>query len=412
MRAQQQLRSRSQKVQPLWKIHETSGATRTQRHVVAAVLVLVYVVTGILQPTLVDWIKYNGAAGMVSPPALLTLLSNTVGMALGGPAASAVYRMFGRQSLPDESKHDEASTFGCHHILCRRVVVSACLDIVSSALIMVGLLSVGSGVFVVIYSSVTAWTALLSRCVLGTRLRWQQWCGVALCSVGLMANAYASATHDVDVAAPRSGDAAARGMLYLTQTRRSLLVGGACVLVGSVLHSALFVLLEAGSTRSWLLGPPLSPMALGWRMGCVESVVVLAWVASMFLLYSPEDVLLASLHEHHTSAWTVTKLYLLLTATNTAHAMSFFAIIKRFGAVGSSVLKGVQAAAVFFISTALFCRYQVSQCASAARTVSMLCVVAGALGYSYATAAHDRRKQTPSFTGVSTHAAVVVSGVV
>lgn len=47
------------------------------------------------------------------------------------------------------------------------------------AMVMYGQLKVGGGLYVVLYSSCTVWTAVLCRCLLGKILRKRQWMGVA-----------------------------------------------------------------------------------------------------------------------------------------------------------------------------------------------------------------------------------------
>ena len=536
------------------------GATPAAPHVpiggTLGVVLLVYLLTGVMQPTLVDWVKYTGAAGMSSPPAMLTLLSNTLGMALvvrvarlllpwspaplrrqlvvalegpdgvepeakssskehtnvgvsqdlvidvadGGPSQDTFIahaanddhhiRMRGGVRHPGSEVGDanqqgggsEQSELGGSHsgrgvhvpslpalaiqepqpaidLFDRRVLVPTAVDLCSGVLVMMGLLVVGSGVYVVIYSSCTAWTAVLSRLFLRRRLARMQWLGVALCTLGLAANGLASAFHtptghvpeprDSDMGsgqagwgAPREaaggvhgpGDAGPESSVgdgrvtFHQQEASTLVLGGLLVLAGSILHSAMFVMVEAGAdagatgaaapaltARSPALPHTLDtsanavpqgdtsarsddvrtrgvvpPLQMCSRMGTLEACIVAAWITAVTVWYSPRQVILSQLAAHQTPIGSAVVLYILLTATNCLHALSFFLLIGRLGAVGSSVLKGLHAVLVFAFSATMYCGYQPSQCATWLKTSAMLLVLAGTLVYVRGGAATSR----------------------
>lgn len=463
-----------------------------------AVVIAAYLITGVMQPTLVDWIKYMGAAGMSSPPAMLTLLSNTLGMALvarvgrallpcsppalrrqlvvaldgqgagsGACAAEGAWHRQGRavQGLAGVVTEGVAlgsqSASGDRHrvrmrgsggarlgspepgelqlgeqrvhvdLFDKRVVLPTAVDLCSGVLVMMGLLVVGSGVYVVIYSSCTAWTAVLSHLFLRRRLTRMQWLGVVLCTLGLAANGLASAFHTpapVPAAIPEpgtglgssSGTDGASGAeagdggraTFHQQDASTLVLGGLLVLAGSMLHSAMFVIVEAsadaaapaverpvpdtksparssddptihsgsGSSHS-LPHETVPPLLMCSHMGTLEACIAAAWIAAVMVWYSPQQVVLSQLAAHGTSIGSALALYVLLTVTNCLHALSFFLLIGRLGAVGSSVLKGLHAVLVFAFSATMYCGYQPSQCATWLKTCAMLLVLAGTLVY-------------------------------
>ena len=154
-----------------------------------------YVVSGVIQPILTDSLKYQGGV-TGCPPTLLTLLAASVGMALVGG--------LGKGSNPSHANTLAKATF---------------LDITAGALCQSGLLMVGSGVFTVVYSSTTAWTAIISF-MGGHQLTTQQWLGVFTISFGLF-------VHAAD--------------LHLSPDNVRLFVGLPILLVGTFLHAGAFV---------------------------------------------------------------------------------------------------------------------------------------------------------------------------
>jgi drug/metabolite transporter (DMT)-like permease len=92
-----------------------------------------------------------------------------------------------------------------------------------------GLVTVGGGVFVCIYSSTVAWTAVLGRFLLGRRVVALQWLGVFTVCVGLGLTALA---HAGPSTAPEPG----------AVSRMAFMVGVCTTLLGSLLHSGMLVL--------------------------------------------------------------------------------------------------------------------------------------------------------------------------
>ena len=121
-------------------------------------LTTVYISTGAAQPTLTDAVRYSGGVGAEgSVPLLLPMLASTAGMAGVGlmllcPSLSA------NGSAPSVSLLLEVDAVGTCILLptnwykrCinRQVALLVVVDMVSSVLILSGLLLVGSGVYVV-----------------------------------------------------------------------------------------------------------------------------------------------------------------------------------------------------------------------------------------------------------------------
>jgi len=179
-----------------------------------ALLLAAYVVTGTLQPTVVDYLRLRGAIGR--RVLLVPTLCNVLGMAACGMLAS---RAEWRDVL-NTLRHSRETRV--------TVAVATAVDLFSGMLLTAGLMHTGGGVFTVLYNSVPAWTAILARIALGRRLSAQRTAGVGVVCLGLALNVVGTHQH-----------AAAAG-----SSSWSALAGSAAVLLGSMLHSAMFLLSE------------------------------------------------------------------------------------------------------------------------------------------------------------------------
>ena len=201
------------------------------------IAVIVYLVSGTLQPLAVDSLRYNNSLG----PRYLVLptLANVLGMALSGIL------------LPWAEKADVWRRLS-HSAGLRRVVSGAvALDLLSGILLTHGLEHVGGGLFSVLYASTTAFTALLARIFLKRRVGAVRGFAVAVVTGGLA----------LDAAGVVEGEGGATA-----RTTRRLLVGGSLVLCGSLLHSAMFVYTEHFIN----VRHTISPIAWSATLGAAE----------------------------------------------------------------------------------------------------------------------------------------------
>jgi hypothetical protein len=160
-------------------------------------LLLAYISTGAAQPTLVDMVRYSGAAGVSATrlPLLLPMLANTAGMAAVGllalcdtapPTATAEQQ---QRELEEESGRPRLCVAG-------QLMLLVWVDMAASTLILLGLLLVGSGIYVVMYSSTTLWTACIASCAGTATLSRRQWMGVWLLTAGVRMTMTTASTHD------------------------------------------------------------------------------------------------------------------------------------------------------------------------------------------------------------------------
>lgn len=326
-------------------------------------LMVLYVATALVQPTLTDEIRYSGGAGHVGwPPTLLAMMANTLAMATLMVFAGRSLR----GTLCARGKLDRTSL--------RLILLTTALDFVSGMLLTTGLLMLGSGLFVVIYSSTTAWTALWARCT-GQKLSAGRWVGVLLVSGGMVVSASSNI-------AEASGDA---------QATANIVVGCAVLLAGTVLHAAMFVQSELVIRQAGI-----DLLVLCASMGTIETALLLLWNVSLLAAIGPslyvsvaEDGALDSSPQH------LLLLYAALTLVNAVHAWAFFNMLEKVGAVSSAVMKGLQLVLVSCFSFVFFCRYQETQCFSVSKASGVAAVAVGLLVYARSTAPSRSDRPAP-----------------
>ena len=136
--------------------------------------ILVYVLTGALQPTITDLISLGGGTGSIHDrfPMMLPVLASTLGMALVRPVCVQLCGLdFGASVAPGAApaaaapaadvtprSHRQVCGVACGRGVFVRLLMAAMVDLLAGILLMGGLLRVGSAVYAVIYSSNTLWT--------------------------------------------------------------------------------------------------------------------------------------------------------------------------------------------------------------------------------------------------------------
>lgn len=306
------------------------------------IAVTVYLVSGTLQPLVVDSLRYTNSLG----PRYLVIptLANVAGMALSGILLPRTEMANVRRRMADSR--------------LRRIVTGAvALDLLSGILLTLGLEHVGGSLFSVMYASTTAFTAMLARVFLKRRVGAVRSIAVAVVTCGLALDAAGVVEGEGGVSA---------------RTTRRLLVGGALVLCGSLLHSAMFVYTEHFVKEQHVM----SPIAWGATLGAVESAALGAWCAVCYALFGPFHL--------GAGAASASALWLdafALVIINALHAASFFKLIGDLGATSSSLMKGVQTVLVCCVSTVLFCGVDEAQCPTVLKAASVLLVVSGIVVY-------------------------------
>eukprot|EP00669_Euglena_mutabilis_P003327 TRINITY_DN14275_c0_g1_i1.p1 TRINITY_DN14275_c0_g1~~TRINITY_DN14275_c0_g1_i1.p1 ORF type:complete len:364 (-),score=87.76 TRINITY_DN14275_c0_g1_i1:193-1284(-) len=295
-----------------------------------------YVLSGVCQPILVDALKYEGFMGgkdASRPSTHIGVLLNMIGMVFIG----MVYLV--RHPWPRLTRGQY-----------RNMAVVCLLDLLSQALVMYGQLKVGGGLYVVLYSSCTVWTAVLSRLLLGKVLHRQQWIGVAEVTGGLILS-------KVSLLAPSDV-----GRVFAAD----VFAGGLVLLGGAVLHSLTAVAMER-----LLVGRPgeqrIAPMAFAGWLGLVSTAVLVGYNAWLARAAGFRHLFIDPVAEAGGSWETLARGVPALVLANAIHAGAFFYVVSSNGAVSAGIMKGTQAFAVFVINATLFCSLDATQCVTVYR---------------------------------------------
>lgn len=360
----------------------SSSSSSSRRRPRFLAKVVLYVVTGILQPVLIDSLRMRSCLGR--KVLLLPTLANVLGMACCGALATAA----DRTALVARLRADGA--------LRRSLLLTAAVDLLSGMLLTSGILLTGGAVFVVLYNSCPAWTALLSWRFLDRPLSSRQAGGVVVVCLGLMANVLG--TSEQLRGGGGGGDDAA-----------TVAAGSFVVLLGCVLHSAFFVLSErslrghraegGGGAATTSCGhhgndgeaTAVPPPLWSGCLGTMETAFMSMWVLSGMCTGGFRDPASAS----SCAPSEFSEGFSLLLLVDAVHAAAFFLLLKQIGAVGSALLKGLQAVAVVLLSASFFCSREAAQCLTVAKGFSIVLVISGTLLYAVGRNEERSEKRSP-----------------
>jgi drug/metabolite transporter (DMT)-like permease len=294
------------------------------------------------------------------------------------------------------------------------VFLTALVDLISGMCLTFGLLLTGGAIFVILYNSCPAWTAILSRFLLGKKLTVLQVGGVILVCIGLVTNVFGS---QLQMTSSNGKDTQGKNALVGVATEEEknasylIIVGSFIVLFGSLLHSLMFVLSDMSlnslhqydevSASSCIGG--MAPVHLDdddknkkdshassvtgevWSccLGSLETVFMTIWVTmgiSMYGFNSNSDAKAAANEER--VPWQKAAFgFCALVVIDAVHSGAFFTLLKNIGAVASALLKGVQMIVVVALSAVLYCPTERSQCLTWIKAISAVIVLSGVMGY-------------------------------
>ena len=375
----------------------------TMKHLLLPMVV--YVVTGTLQPMLTDIIRYSGGTGPRWPPMFLPVLANVVGMS---GVSSATACLGDRQGAGVSSVIAALRNPRQRH----KLLIAAAIDLASGCLLNAGLLTLGGAVYVVIYASNTLWTALFSVCCGGRRLSLRRWAAVFVLTAGIVMNGLATSAGPASAPSPSPGqhgsDVEEGQQLQVMEQRQergsdndgngnggAAVFGTVLLLCGTVAHSAMFVVSAqlmgsdssdrnrgAAGTEASTAMDTITGHVLCSAMGFVETIVLGAWNVVLWWWRTGRPSQRGD-GDNIGGAPYILVLYAALAAVNMVHALVFFSLLRSLGPVPSAAMKGAQTLLVFLAGAIYFCPVQRDQlqCATAQTTVAMLLVLAGLLGF-------------------------------
>lgn len=398
----------------------------------------IYILSGILQPIIIDYLRIHNLLGRKL--LLLPTLANTLGMSLCGFVASELSWKSFQKNLKKSQR------------LKKMVLLTAFVDLLSGMLLTFGMLSVGGAIFVVLYNSCPAWTAMLSKFVLGKTLNTYQIGGVFLVCLGLCMNILGSQfnanvnEHDsisnnnytssdgkegLNENVDGNGDGDGMG-----NNSFGILFGSIVVLVGSLLHSLMFVLsdmsmnslqlrqyqqqqlqhqydtlissttnkcasldtnsFDTDNTQEVHGNDSHNESVPGeiWSccIGSLETCFMITWVAVGVSVFGFDHGAATNMNassnidDESASMSPISKskmamCFVGLVFVNAVHACAFFALLKNIGSVASALLKGVQAIVVVGLSALLYCPSDETECLTWSKSISAMVVLSGVLGY-------------------------------
>lgn len=277
-------------------------------------------------------------------------------------------------------------------------MLAAFVDLISGMCLTFGILLTGGAIFVILYNSCPAWTAMLSKFVLGKTLGTVQILGVVLVCIGLVTNVLGtkvSSLHD-DGGESKEGEDANNETVYT-----GAILGSIVVLVGSLLHSLMFVISDwvlcafqcdnhTTTTNDKVSNDTSSISGEIWSccLGTIEAIFMSIWVlVGIFTTgFHGEDWVPPSSDNTSSSSidgniYYVIGGFALLVIVDAVHAASFFALLKNIGAVASALLKGLQMVVVIALSAFFFCARESSQCLTYSKGLSAFLVMIGVISY-------------------------------
>jgi drug/metabolite transporter (DMT)-like permease len=311
--------------------HHEPGAVRTAASMGAAF----YIVSGVCQP-------------------LLVTLCQTVGVADHTAQLNMLFYYLGPSVLLVAAFRDE--DWPPHPRVAKQAAGIALMDMFAQTLNYTGAAWAGPTVFAIVYSSVTIWTAVVSRVLLARVLTSQQWMSIGLVFGGLCWTASSSL---------ELGHLVARGTVL--------------VVFGSGLHGATYVLSEAIMKESHA-EHTLSPKQNAAIQGSVAFAVLGLWQI-VYTVPNWDKVIGEPVRAGGATWWSALLVLVAFASTNLIHSVSFSHTLKHYpgGATSAGVMKGLQAVLVFVAAHVLYCgRLGGSEmCFSSTKFVSLITVCGG-----------------------------------
>lgn len=359
---------------------------------------ILYISTGILQPLIIDTLRIHSLLG--HHYLLLPTLANTTGMALCGLLASK-HQWNNLHSILFSSSNTHNQSFK------RMIIITSIIDLLSGMALTFGILLTGGAIFVILYNSCPAWTAILSRIILKKKMNRMQFGGVVLVCIGLIVNIVLGRSKNDDHNQENKHDS---NESTSTSSSYGVIMGSIIVLIGSLLHSLMFVLSDLSlrslnhneqqlkehattTTTAHSNNHDQTTSVSGeiWSccLGTIEATFVTIWVTIGIITtgFHDDQNITTNISNNdneqsiNTCFISILSGFLLLVVIDTLHAAAFFTLLKNIGAVGSALLKGIQTVVVIVLSALLFCGREESQCLNWNKVLSASLVLGGVFLY-------------------------------
>lgn len=231
---------------------------------------------------------------------------------------------------------------------------------------------IGSGIYQVIYSSVVVFTAILSRIFLKKKLTPKQWMSLIVITSGLSLSAIG-----------KSGGAS--GIMGT--------IGIAMTVFGTICYAIVYVLNER------LLKDPNGPTPTQHSVwvGTCSATIIFFYI--LFFVWPTLDMKKSMANAPlypNSPIFAVVLAYVSLVFSHFLHSYLYFVLLGKSGAVTTGVIQSIRAISVFFLSSALYCSDDASQCLTSPKVASCLVVVMGILLYSVFTSQAQKAAKAES----------------
>jgi len=302
---------------------------------------------------------------------LVPTLIKTTGMTLVGILSTSADRSALRRMLKNDGEFR------------RSLLIAAFVDLVSGMMLTGGMLLTGGAIFVVLYNSTPAWTAIISKYFLGRSLTVKQTAGVIIVCIGLIVNIFGTTQQ-------------------LSHSKAAVMevsMGSAIVLLGCIFHAGFLVLSDRslrGKSNDGATAP-IAPSLWSSCLGSMEATTMAIYIATSIEArgFQPEGI------APDTCTFpSFSKGVGLMLLVDSLHSAAFFLMLRQIGAIGSALLKGIQSVAVVLLSAAFFCSQEETQCLTTVKCMSVCLVLGGTVLYAAASSPSDNDQDGKRDSGV------------
>ncbi|KAJ3116538.1 hypothetical protein HDU96_009426 [Phlyctochytrium bullatum] len=333
---------------------------------------LLFLVTGMAGTLGAQWLKYQGAADSIS---FLTLLAQYLGMflvvflppskSLSPSTAAARTGPFAFILRHVDMVKDQMDALG--PVSHKGVMWVSAFDVFGNMILAAGLFLTGSGLYMVIYSSIIVFTALGNRLLLAKIISPKQWIAVIVITIGLSLTAIGKEANGAHVG-----------------------LGIVVSLVGTGVHAMVYILNEHLLSDPSGNMVPATPKAQCVWVGFYSTALTLASI----VVVSIPDLMTMSLFR-----FGVIFMYGLLVLSSMGHAVSYFYLVESTGGVATGVLQALRAVGVFGLSHFWYCGVEESQCYTTWKGIATVVVVTGVIGFALAKSMDGAKVTAPRVLG-------------
>jgi len=323
-------------------------------------LQFIFLVTGVSQTILVNLISYHGGANESTMiPPMIQYISMILCYFIPGGDEKPVYI-----ALTKRVPNDQAS----------RWLPFICLwDCMANVLIFFAIITAGSGIFQLVFSSILIVTATLRHFTLGKRLSWHKWVSCIIVTAGLFLSCLGLNINDSTV--PEDD------LLVLEKDiRDGRTVSSLWTLFLPILSTCAFAMEYVMIEKYASL-----PGAVGSREMCVKcgcfGTAVFTFYLFIYVIPRWDVLMINSIKEMGGNPTTVIWSYIGTCLANLGHNLTYFMLLGSAGSVSTGINQSLRAVFVFVISAVCFCDIQQSQCFNSYKFLSLVVVIGGVLRY-------------------------------